>query len=31
MVPGTAIGVLAGDLFYAWMASRLARQTGRAT
>jgi len=29
MVPGTAIGVLAGDLFYAWMASRLARQTGR--
>jgi adenine/guanine/hypoxanthine permease len=29
MVPGTAVGVLAGDLFYAWMAGRLARQTGR--
>ena len=29
MVPGTAIGVLAGDLFYAWMAGRLARQSGR--
>jgi len=29
MVPGTAIGVLAGDLFYAWMAGRLAKQTGR--
>jgi adenine/guanine/hypoxanthine permease len=29
MVPGTAIGVLAGDLFYAWMAGRLARATGR--
>jgi AGZA family xanthine/uracil permease-like MFS transporter len=29
MVPGTAIGVLAGDLFYAWMAGRLARQTNR--
>ena len=29
MVPGTAMGVLAGDLIYAWMAGRLARQTGR--
>ena len=29
MVPGTAIGVLAGDLFYAWMAGRLAKATGR--
>ena len=29
MVPGTAIGVLAGDLFYAWMAGRLAKKTGR--
>ena len=29
MVPGTAIGVLAGDLFYAWMAGRLARAEGR--
>ena len=29
MVPGTAMGVLAGDLFYAWMAGRLAKETGR--
>jgi adenine/guanine/hypoxanthine permease len=29
MVPGTAIGVLAGDLFYAWIAGRLARQQNR--
>jgi AGZA family xanthine/uracil permease-like MFS transporter len=29
MVPGTAIGVLVGDLVYAWMAGRLARKTGR--
>jgi AGZA family xanthine/uracil permease-like MFS transporter len=29
MVPGTALGVLAGDLAYAWMAIRLARRTGR--
>ncbi len=29
MIPGTAIGVLAGDLVYAWMAARLANQTGR--
>jgi AGZA family xanthine/uracil permease-like MFS transporter len=29
MVPGTATGVLIGDLIYAWMAVRLARKTGR--
>ena len=29
MVPGTAIGVLVGDLAYTWMAIRLARRTGR--
>ncbi len=29
MVPGTAMGVLIGDLIYAWMAGRLARRTGR--
>src|SRR5262245_22937158 len=29
MVPGTAVGVLAGDLVYAAMARRLARRTGR--
>jgi AGZA family xanthine/uracil permease-like MFS transporter len=29
MVPGTAIGVLAGDLFYSWMAGRLAKAEGR--
>lgn len=29
MVPGTAIGVLIGDLVYAWMAGSLARRTGR--
>jgi adenine/guanine/hypoxanthine permease len=29
MVPGTAIGVLVGDLVYAWMAGRLARAEGR--
>ena len=29
MVPGTAMGVLLGDLTYAWMAGRLARRTGR--
>jgi adenine/guanine/hypoxanthine permease len=29
MVPGTAIGVLTGDLIYAWMAVRLARKSGR--
>jgi AGZA family xanthine/uracil permease-like MFS transporter len=30
MVPGTALGVLAGDLAYTMMAVRLARRTGRA-
>jgi len=29
MVPGTALGVLAGDLAYTWMALRLMRRTGR--
>lgn len=29
MVPGTAIGVLVGDLLFFWLAFRLARQTGR--
>jgi AGZA family xanthine/uracil permease-like MFS transporter len=28
MVPGTAIGVLVGDLLYFWLAFRLAKQTG---
>lgn len=29
MVPGTAIGVLVGDLIYSWLAFRLARRSGR--
>ncbi|MGL4550674.1 MAG: hypothetical protein ACRC33_05765, partial [Gemmataceae bacterium] len=29
MIPGTALGVLFGDLVYTWMAVRLARKTGR--
>ena len=29
MFPGTALGVLAGDLAYTWMALRLSRRTGR--
>jgi adenine/guanine/hypoxanthine permease len=29
MIPGTALGVLLGDLVYTWMAIRLARRTGR--
>jgi AGZA family xanthine/uracil permease-like MFS transporter len=29
MFPGTAVGVLAGDLIYTWLAVRLARRTGR--
>jgi AGZA family xanthine/uracil permease-like MFS transporter len=29
MIPGTALGVLLGDLVYTWMAFRLARRTGR--
>ena len=28
MVPGTAIGVLVGDLLFFWLAFRLAKQTG---
>ena len=30
IVPGTALGVLVGDLWYTWLALRLARKTGRA-
>jgi adenine/guanine/hypoxanthine permease len=29
MVPGTALGVVLGDLVYTWMAFRLARRSGR--
>jgi adenine/guanine/hypoxanthine permease len=29
MFPGTALGVLIGDLLYTWLAVRLARRTGR--
>ena len=29
LVPGTALGVLLGDLVYTWMAFRLAKATGR--
>ncbi len=29
MFPGTALGVLVGDLIYTWMAVRLARRSGR--
>jgi len=29
MIPGTALGVLVGDLTYTWLAWRLARRTGR--
>lgn len=29
MVPGTALGVLVGDLVYTWFALRLAQRTGR--
>src|SRR6476619_2496166 len=29
MFPGTALGVLFGDLVYTWLAIRLARRTGR--
>lgn len=31
MFPGTAFGVLFGDLAYTWMAFRLARKTGKGT
>jgi len=30
MVPGTALGVLVGDLAYSWLAVRLMRRSGRA-
>src|SRR5437879_8345577 len=30
MFPGTAFGVLVGDVIYTWMAFRLARRTGNA-
>src|SRR5688572_12660206 len=29
MIPGTALGVLLGDLVYTWMAFRLARKLGK--
>src|SRR5207302_8480559 len=29
MIPGTALGVLLGDLVYTWMAFRLARRTNK--
>ncbi|MCX7957749.1 MAG: MFS transporter, partial [Deltaproteobacteria bacterium] len=29
MIPGTAIGVMFGDLVYSYMAYRLAKKTGR--
>ena len=29
MIPGTAFGVLAGDMIYSWLALRLARREGR--
>src|SRR3972149_2679020 len=29
MIPGTALGVLVGDLVYTWLAFRLARASGR--
>jgi AGZA family xanthine/uracil permease-like MFS transporter len=29
LIPGTALGVLLGDLVYTWMAFRLARRTGK--
>jgi AGZA family xanthine/uracil permease-like MFS transporter len=29
IIPGTALGVLVGDLWYTWLALRLARETGR--
>src|SRR5437899_8064468 len=29
MIPGTALGVLLGDLVYTWLAFRLARRTNR--
>ena len=29
LVPGTAVGVIVGDILFTWMAFRLARRTGR--
>ncbi|PAL00600.1 hypothetical protein B8W90_14020, partial [Staphylococcus hominis] len=29
MIPGTAFGVLVGNVLYTWMARRLAARTGR--
>jgi AGZA family xanthine/uracil permease-like MFS transporter len=29
MIPGTAIGVLVGDLYFCWLALRLAKKTGQ--
>ena len=29
MIPGTALGVMLGDLVFTWMAIRLARKTGQ--
>ena len=29
MIPGTAVGIFAGDLIYTWLAIRLRRKTGR--
>jgi AGZA family xanthine/uracil permease-like MFS transporter len=29
MIPGTAVGICAGDLVYTWLAIRLSRKTGR--
>ena len=29
MIPGTAVGIFAGDLIYTWLAIRLKRKTGR--
>ena len=29
MIPGTALGILLGDLIYTWMAFRLAKKTGK--
>jgi AGZA family xanthine/uracil permease-like MFS transporter len=31
MIPGTAVGVLVGDLLFFWLALRLAKATGRTT
>ena len=29
MIPGTAVGIFAGDLIYTWLAIRLRHKTGR--